>query len=250
MKFDKNILLLGGFGILLIIMILNYVSISSLQTKVAIDRASVSNQQVQTASAVDSSSQTAQTSGAISFSDIAPKGIPAIYGKELGVSYDDISASTPDKADATIKKLGQFDDKIKLEGDDLKRYIRVAGNIACEYCCGAQTLIDANGNAACGCAHSYAMRGLGKYLIKYHAKEYTDVQLLEEMAKWKVLFFPGPLTAKANVMAQKRMPLNYVTLASNQYRGVETQPVGQTSQAATNPGVSGKSNTPGQVGGC
>ncbi len=37
--------------------------------------------------------------------DVIPKGIPQIYGTELGVSFDDISPASPQKADLTIKKI-------------------------------------------------------------------------------------------------------------------------------------------------
>ncbi len=153
--------------------------------------------------------------------DILPKAIPQIYGSELGVSFDDVSASNPQKADATIKKLGVLDQQITLTGEDLQRYIKIASQISCEYCCGAKSIIFENGQAACGCAHSYAMRGLAKYLIKNHASEYTDDQILEEMGKWKTLFFPGKLQAKAQVLKDKGIELNYINLASNKYRGIE-----------------------------
>src|SRR3989344_2444877 len=97
--------------------------------------------------------------------DVIPKGIPEIYGKELGVSYDDVSAADQAKAEVTIKKLGVLDQKLKLSGADKERYISIASMISCEYCCGVESIIFKNGEAACGCAHSFAMRGLAKYLI-------------------------------------------------------------------------------------
>src|SRR3989344_5029512 len=109
--------------------------------------------------------------------DVIPKGMPAIYGKELGVSYDDVSPSNQ---------------QMTLSGEDLKRYIAVASQISCEYCCGVDSIIFRDGKAACGCEHSFAMRGLAKYLIKNHGSEYTNDAILEELGKWKTLFFPGP----------------------------------------------------------
>lgn len=164
--------------------------------------------------------------------DVIPGGIPEIYGKELGVSFDDVSASNPRLADATIEKLGSLDNSITLEGDDLKRYIAIVSQISCEYCCGAKSIIFDNGQPACGCAHSYAMRGLAKYLIENHGDEYSDDEVLEELGKWKTLFFPTQLTQKAKVLADNGIELNYINLASNKYRGIEK-------------GVSG-----GMVGGC
>lgn len=153
--------------------------------------------------------------------DVIPKGIPAVYGKELGVSFDDINVRNPGKADETIRKLGILDVNLNLQGKKLERYIGIASKISCEYCCGVESIIFDNGQPACGCAHSYAMRGLAKYLLEKHEKEYSDEQVLEEMGKWKTLFFPGQMSAKAGVLKQKGIELNYVNLASNKYRGIE-----------------------------
>ncbi|MBI4020414.1 MAG: hypothetical protein HY367_03715 [Candidatus Aenigmarchaeota archaeon] len=163
-----------------------------------------------------------QTAGVLSF-EVAPKGMPPIYGAELGVSYDDVSPANPQKADETIRKLAVLDQQISLSGSDLERYIAIASQISCEYCCGAPSIIFENGQPACGCAHSYAMRGLAKYLITKHGSEYTDDQVLDEMAKWKTLFFPGKLVEKAKVLAAQGIDLSYVNLASNKYRGIEAQ---------------------------
>ncbi|MBI4015976.1 MAG: hypothetical protein HY362_04635 [Candidatus Aenigmarchaeota archaeon] len=153
--------------------------------------------------------------------DVAPKGVPSIYGEELKVSFDDVSVTNPQKADATINKLGVLDDQITLSAEEMTRYIDIAGRISCEYCCGAASIIFPNGNAACGCAHSYAMRGLAKYLLKNHGSEYTNDQILDELGKWKTLFFPGPTAAKAKILKDKGIELNYINLASNKYRGIE-----------------------------
>ncbi|MDP2628419.1 MAG: hypothetical protein Q8P15_00800 [Nanoarchaeota archaeon] len=161
----------------------------------------------------------------VSASEVIPKGVPSIYGNELGISYDDVSASNQGLADATIRKLGMIDVSESLEGAELQRYINVLYNlengISCEYCCGARSVIFSDGEPACGCAHSYAMRGLTKYLIKYHGSEFTDEQILEEVGKWKTLFFPGILEAKAEVLKNQGIELNYINLASNKYRGIE-----------------------------
>ncbi len=162
--------------------------------------------------------------------DVIPKGVPAIYGNELGISYSDVSASNPQKADATIVKLGNLDNAINLTGSLLTRYISITGSISCEYCCGAPSIIFTSdvggykaGDAACGCAHSYAMRGLAKYLLKNHANEYTNDQILEELGKWKTLFFPDIITTKAVILQSQGIELNYINLASNKYRGIEQQ---------------------------
>ena len=160
-----------------------------------------------------------------STSNILPKGIPAIYGKELGISFDDVSAADPEKADATIRKLGMLDQTIILNEAQKQRYINalymINKGISCEYCCGAKAVIFADGQPACGCAHRYAMRGLAKYLLTKHASEFTDEQIQEEAGKWKALFFPGQIELKAQILASNGIELNFINLASNKYRGIE-----------------------------
>lgn len=154
-----------------------------------------------------------------------PSGVPEIYGSELGISFDDVSASNPQKADETIRLLGNIDRETELTGTDLERYInilyRLENGISCEYCCGARAVIFETGDAACGCAHSYAMRGLTKYLILNHGDEMSDEQILEEIGKWKSLFFPSQIANKAVILSSKGVELNFINLASNKYRGIE-----------------------------
>jgi len=171
------------------------------------------------ASSIQTNKITAQS--AFSGIDVVPKGVPRIYGKELGVSYDDVSALNQQRADATIKRLGILDEQISLSGKELERYISVVSQISCEYCCGVESIIFSNGKPACGCNHSYAMRGLAKYLIKNHGDEFTDDEILEELGKWKTLFFPDAIAKKAAILNGKGIELNYINLASNKYRGIE-----------------------------
>ncbi|NCN51391.1 hypothetical protein GW931_00055 [archaeon] len=163
--------------------------------------------------------------GTVSASEIIPAGIPAVYGNDLGVSYNDVSVSNPKLADATIQKLAQYED-MKLSSEEMSRYIKIAGSISCEYCCGAQSIIFSNGERACGCAHSYAMRGLAKYILINHP-EMSDEDILSELGKWKVLFFPEIHEQKAQALEANGIDsTNYINLASNLYRGIEQ---GQTS---------------------
>lgn len=183
---------------------------------------------------------------------IVPTGVPAIYGEELGIRYDDVSPNNPQKADQTIALLRNYDEQITLSGKTLERYITLASQISCEYCCGVPSIIFTRedeqkvtqqieaaiasgkitreqakqyqkkaGDAACGCAHSYAMRGLAKYLLTNHASEFSDAQILEELAKWKTLFFPTQMNMKSQVMKEKGISFSYTNLGSNQYRGLE-----------------------------
>ena len=174
--------------------------------------------------------------GEVSALDVVPKGVPEIYGKELGISYDDVSVSNPQKADLTIRKLALFDVSMNMTGDKLDRYIAITNSISCEYCCGAQSITFSNGDPACGCAHSYAMRGLAKYLLTEHP-EMQDEAILEELGKWKTLFFPDTLNAKAFVLKEQGIELSYVNLASNKYRGAEQ--VKQVSQSGQGSMVGG-----------
>ena len=120
-------------------------------------------------------------------------GVPPIYGPELGVSFDNPVNS--------MGVMQQFDpgygrNRVSLEGVELQRYVTVGTRISCEFCCGAKAIIFSNGQAACGCAHSQAMRGLAAYLIKNHGSQFTDDQILRELARWKSLYFPKQMINK------------------------------------------------------
>jgi len=161
----------------------------------------------------------------VSASEIIPTGVPAIYGASIGVSYDDVSPNNQRLTEATISKLSSYED-MELTSAQMERYIKIAGAISCEYCCGAASIIFSNGERACGCAHSYAMRGLAKYLITEHP-DMSDSEILSELGKWKVLFFPGIHEQKAQVLEANGIDSSdYINLASNLYRGIEK---GQTS---------------------
>jgi len=178
------------------------------------------NKTEQTGSAIGSNS-----AGAVSAYSVVPVGVPVIYGEELGITYDDVSPNDLRKTEETITLLGNIDRVEELEGAELDRYIDILYNqyngIACEYCCGARSVIFSNGQAACGCAHSYAMRGLAKYLIKYHGTEFSDDEIITEVGKWKTLFFPGILEGKAQVMKSYGVEVSYINLTTNAYRGIE-----------------------------
>ncbi len=226
-KIEKTMLeriVIGILAVAVVMMVFNVVQVNNVSSVSVIEEGSSS---VSVDSSIDNSvSSTVDSSGAAlleMLNVILPTGIPEVYGSELGVSFDAVSVDTPEEANEAIKKLGFLDKQISLSGSDLERYISVAGMISCEYCCGAEAIIFSNGQAACGCAHSYAMRGLAKYLIKYHGSEYTNEEILEELGKWKTLFFPGKLAQKAIILKEQGIELTYVNLASNKYRGIETQ---------------------------
>lgn len=122
------------------------------------------------------------------------KGMP-FYGQELGVTYDDVIGS--------LTKLAALDptygsQKIALVGEELKRYVKIGttDKMTCEFCCGAKTLVFTNGGAACGCQHSQAMRGILAYMIQKYPQK-TDDEMMREVARWKALFFPNQMMARA-----------------------------------------------------
>jgi len=168
---------------------------------------------------------------------VVPRGVPAIYSAELGVSFEQPVQS--------LAILAPLDDQITLSGNDLQRYINIGTKISCEYCCGADSIIFNTGEAACGCQHSYAMRGLAKYLISKHGSQFSDEQVLEELGKWKTMFFPKQIIQKAGLLAANNIELNYINLASNKYRDVSRL----QETAAQNSG-SGLDSIPDMVGGC
>ena len=65
------------------------------------------------------------------------------------------------------------------------------------------------------------MRGVAKYLIKYHGDKFSDEEILTEVGKWKTLFFPGILEGKAQVMKSYGIEVDYINLTTNQYMGIE-----------------------------
>ncbi len=205
-KFDKFVIL--SLCVIAVIMLFNFYSLAKINS-------ALGNKNFGSIASSSLVSNVAAT-------DVIPTGTPNIYGAELKVSFDDITPNNPQLADAAIRKLGVLDEQIVLSGDDLNRYISIVSKISCEYCCGAPSIIFDNGDAACGCAHSYAMRGLAKYLISEHGSEFADDQILEELGKWKTLFFPGQITQKAAILKQQGIELNYINLASNKYRGIES----------------------------
>ncbi len=116
-----------------------------------------------------------------------PQGVPQGYGEELSVSFDRVQES--------IDILAPFgptygENKIILMGEELESYIAIGRRTACKYCCSAETLVREDGSAACGCAHSQAMRGLAAYLIERHREHLTDEGILEELNRWRASFFP------------------------------------------------------------
>lgn len=174
---------------------------------------------------------------------VISKGVPAVYGQELGVSFD--------SAQAMINKVKVYDptygsSKIKLSGDNLQRYIDVAIRISCEYCCSAKALITREGRAACGCAHSQAMRGLAAYLITNHGDEYSNDEILRELSRWKGIYFPKQMIKK--MASQLGGSKEFTPDTASLVLGVDMPDYGQGGQGAPLP--SEIKDLPGMVGGC
>ncbi|MFH1391009.1 MAG: hypothetical protein ABIH20_01725 [Candidatus Diapherotrites archaeon] len=137
------------------------------------------------------------TQTVISFEEFIPKGVPAIYGAELGVSFDKPveSLDVLKALDGDLYETGllKFAD---MSQEQQQNYIKIGMSISCEYCCGAEYIVAPNGQPACGCAHSAAMRGLIKYLLINHGDDYTNEQILEQLTLWKTMFFPKQMYQK------------------------------------------------------
>ncbi|TAN32520.1 hypothetical protein EPN28_04720 [Patescibacteria group bacterium] len=168
-------------------------------------------------------------------------GVPAVYGAEMGVDFEHVQPA--------IDKMKIYDptygaQKIVLAGDDLKRYIEIALKISCEYCCGAKSIIRENGEAACGCAHSQAMRGLAAYLLKNHSQMSND-EILRELARWKGMYFPKQMMQKMSGHLQSG---SFTPDTAALIMGMKLPKYGQTNGAAPLP--SEIKDMPGMVGGC
>ncbi|OGF19820.1 hypothetical protein A3G56_01290 [Candidatus Falkowbacteria bacterium RIFCSPLOWO2_12_FULL_45_10] len=124
-------------------------------------------------------------------SELLARGVPPVYGAKLGVSFDD-----PTAAINVLAPLEQDTRLNKLTGALLQRYIAIGQQTACEFCCGATTLVFPDGSKACACAHSAAMRGVIAYLLTTEGNTMSDQQILAEANKWKSVFFPAPTVQK------------------------------------------------------
>ncbi len=171
------------------------------------------------------------------------QGVPEVYGAEMNVNFDQVQGG--------IDIMRQYDPdygnkKLNLTAEEKQRYIAVALKISCEYCCGAESIIFKDGSAACGCAHSQAMRGLIAYLVKNHGSEYTDDEILREAAKWKGRYFPKQMVQKMSGQLQSgQYTPDIASLLINvklpKYEGVAS---------GSAPLPSEIQNAPGMVGGC
>lgn len=176
---------------------------------------------------------------------VLARGVPEKYGIELGLSYDKVQES--------MNIMKQYDQSqygkglIKLSTEQMKRYTNIGTKISCEFCCSAKAITREDGTAACACGHAIAMRGLIAYLIDKYGGEYTDEQILHEIAQWKGSFFPAKMVQKVtDQVASGNYTSDVAALLNNVDKNklkenIKNAPV--TPQTSTQP-------LPGQQGGC
>lgn len=125
---------------------------------------------------------------------VIPTGTPD-YGDGLGVSYDTPTQSL--NVLAGLERSISFD---SLTNEQQQRHIAIATDsyTACEFCCGigSKGFGTSDGRIACGCSHNLAFSGLTKYLLKNHENDYTNQDIMNEIQKWKALFFPKQMVAR------------------------------------------------------
>lgn len=170
------------------------------------------------------------------------QGTPDVYGAELKVSFDDVQNSM------NIMKqfdLGYGNNKPALSAEEKKRYTDINLRISCEFCCGAAAIVFENGEPSCGCAHSQAMRGLTAYLIKNHGTEYSDDEILKQLAEWKGRYFPKQMIQKMTNQIQSG---KYTPDIAALLLGVKLPKYGDNNTAAPVP--SDIKDLPSMVGGC
>lgn len=177
---------------------------------------------------------------------VLSRGTPDGYGQELNVSFDKVSESMEAMLKYDQSEYGNG--QIKLEGDKLKRYIDIGKRIACEFCCTAKVMVFDDGKAACACKHSQAMRGLAAYLIDRHGNEYSDEQILRELAKWKGVYFPSAMVGK---VTRELGTGNYSPDVNALLTGTDTDKLKKSlKDAPVSPSNNNSQPLPGQQGGC
>ncbi|MDP3728037.1 MAG: hypothetical protein Q8R18_01145 [bacterium] len=123
-----------------------------------------------------------------------PAGTPD-YGEAMGVSFDDpvTALSLLENGYPTLKAQAQANPLI------WERYIALASEprgISCEFCCGIGAAgVTADGTSKCGCAHNPAVQSITLWLMLN--TDYSDAEILREVYKWKVIFFPKDMVGLA-----------------------------------------------------
>ncbi len=127
---------------------------------------------------------------------MVPRGQPE-WATELGINYDDPVAALNFLHRKLYPAIKQ---DVKTNSPEVwERYINLATKpvgISCEYCCGVGPVtIDENGELLCGCSHAPAIQAVALYLMKN--TDMTDVEILQEVIRWKTLWFPKNMVGLA-----------------------------------------------------
>ena len=129
---------------------------------------------------------------------LVPKGIPE-YGQAMGVSSDDPIKSL----DLMAKSYPALKEQIKKNPELWQRYINLATKpvgISCEYCCGVGPIgITTKGEITCGCQHAPALQTVTIWLMMN--TKMNDAEILQEVLRWKTLFFPQQMVGMALQLA-------------------------------------------------
>ena len=127
-----------------------------------------------------------------------PTGTPE-YGDAMGVTFDDpIGALT--KLSNAYPALSQ---QAKQNPEVWQRYLNLAAEprgVSCEFCCGVGSAgITKDGVSRCGCQHNPALLSVTMWLLMN--TDYSDAQVLQEVYRWKTLFFPKDMIGLAGKIA-------------------------------------------------
>jgi hypothetical protein len=129
-----------------------------------------------------------------------PTGTPS-YGEAMGgVSYDQ-----PVPALQLLQRAYRpLKEDIKTNNPEIwQRYLALATKpvgISCEHCCGVGPVgITSTGESRCGCSHNPALHALTLWLMKN--TDMSDAEVLQEVMKWKALWFPKDMVGMAMQIA-------------------------------------------------
>jgi hypothetical protein len=124
---------------------------------------------------------------------IVPRGIPfyVIEGDGArivkGVSFDD--PITSQRIWGSLSGNPRFGGGLlELPPDKEQRFKKIESIFTCDYCCGSPSSVTRIAN--CGCAHSYAWKGMARFFLRFYGDKYSDEQIIGEMTKWKGLWYP------------------------------------------------------------
>ena len=127
-----------------------------------------------------------------------PTGTPE-YGDAMGVTFDDPIGALTKLSNA----YPALDQQARGNPEVWKRYINLAsepGGVSCEFCCGVGAAgISKDGRSLCGCQHAPALLSVTLWLLMN--TDYNDAQILQEVYRWKTLFFPRNMIELAGKVA-------------------------------------------------